>query len=262
MKHVKGIKVNISTTVAELYKSIVYMRRNYFRLFDVTVWPIILFFAITLFLKFVSPSPEILSMAITGLIGWRAVYHFQIETNLAYMDQFWGKNTAQIMATPVKIVHMLIAGAVAGAIKFLIVLTIYLTLAYSLFSFQIADMFRFVVGISFLCVVGFILGMITLAIVILYQEKAITFSFMVPDLMVLLSGVYYPISVFPGYIVTAVHVLPTFYGFELLKSMVGLGSVNYLWMLITGAVWLLLSLWILYMAVGRARKNGSFSSFN
>jgi ABC-2 type transport system permease protein len=254
--------VSVSIIKAELYRSLVYMKRNNFRLFDVTVWPVILFFAITLFLKFISPSPEILSMAITGLIGWRAVYHFQIESNIAYMEEHWGKNISQVLATPVRIIHMLIAGAIAGAIKFMIVLTIYLTLAYTLFSFHIKDMFKFVIGISFLCLTGFILGIITFAIVLLYREKAITFSFMVPDLMVLLSGVYYPISVFPSYIVTAVHVLPTFYGFELLKSMSGLGTANYFGMIITGIVWLLLSIGILYLSVKKARKNGSFSGFN
>ncbi|MFH0979146.1 MAG: ABC transporter permease [Candidatus Woesearchaeota archaeon] len=246
----------MSTVRAELYKNLILVRRNHFRLFDITVWPIILFFAITLFLKYISPTAQILAMAIMGLMGWRAVYHFQIESNISYMDDYWAKNTAQQLVTPLRMRDIVIAGAVSGLIKFLIVLSIYLIFAYSLFSFHIVDMFKFVIGIGYLCFTGLILGMITFGFVIRYTEKAITFAFMLPDLFVLLSGVYYPISVFPKIIVMFVHILPTFYGFELLKSMIGLGSANYFGMIIVSLAWLCFALWFLSYSIKKARESG------
>ncbi len=38
---------------SQVYKNFLVMIRNYFRLFDVTIWPIILLFSITLFVSFV-----------------------------------------------------------------------------------------------------------------------------------------------------------------------------------------------------------------
>ena len=253
---------HISCIKAELYKNSILFRRNWFRFFDISVWPIILFFSITLFLRFVSPTAAIMSMAITGLIGWRAVYHFQIETNMAYMDSYWARNTAQEFASPLKIKYLIIAGIIAGSLKYLVVLTLYLIFAYTLFSFTIVDLFKFVIGIVYLCFVGLTLGMIVFSYVLVYTEKAITFAFMVPDLFVLLSGVYYPISIFPDIVVKFVHILPTFYGFELLKSMVGLGTADYPGMIIVGSIWFIAALIFLSYSIKKARKIGSFNPFN
>ena len=157
---------------------------------------------------------------------------------------------------------MIVSGIIAGFFKFLIVLTIYLILAHYLFSFEIPSMFKFILGISYLCFTGAVLGIMTFAFVILYKHKAITFAFMIPDLFVLLSGVYYPISIFPPLMVKFVHILPTFYGFELLKSMVGLGTANYLGMAIAGAAWFGLALLSINYAVKKAKENGSLCNFN
>jgi len=246
---------------AELYKNLLIMKRNHFRLFDITIWPIILFFAITLFLKYVSPSMQVMTMAITGLIGWRAVYHLQIESNIMYMEDYWSKNSSQLLVSPIRLREMLLSGVIAGSAKFLVVAAIYLTMAFFLFSFKIPDIFAFALAITYLCLCGFILGIITFALVLLYKDKAITFSFMIPDLFVLMSGVYYPISIFPSFMVSFVHILPTFYGFEILKSMVGLGTVNYPGMIIVGLLWSIFSLWFLSYAVKKAKKNGSLCNF-
>jgi ABC-2 type transport system permease protein len=247
---------------AELYKNALIMRHNYFRLFDVTLWPVTLFFAITLFLKFVSPTPEIIFMAISGLIGWRAVYHLQIETPLAYMDCYWVKNTSHQLASPINFRELITAGFIAGTVKFLVVLTLYLVLGYLLFDFWIPNFLVFSIATIQLAVTGLILSLLVFGIVILYTHKAITFALFIPDLLVLLSGVYYPISIFPTWLVKFVHILPTFYGFELMKSMVGLGTANYVGMIIVTVVWLVGCLLYLLYALKQAKKRGMLVKFN
>lgn len=246
----------------ELYKITIMLKKNLFRLFDVTVWPIILFFSLVLFLKFISPTKEIMSMVITGLIGWRAVYHMQIETNLGYMDDYWRKNQPHLLASPLKIRDFIYAHLIAGFVKFLFVLTLYLIFAYVFFSFEIVDMFKFVIGISFLLFTGATIGFFVLGFIVLYKDKAISFSWAIPDLFVLLSGAYYPMSIFPEFIITFAKLLPTYYGFELLKSMVGLGSVNYIGMVIVGSIWFIFSIMFLKYSIIKAKKEGKLVSLN
>jgi ABC-type polysaccharide/polyol phosphate export permease len=254
--------ISFNCIQAELYKTYIIFKRNYFRFFDITAWPIILFFSITLFLNYVNPSPQIMSMAITGLIGWRAVYHFQIESNLSYMDDYWGRSISQQLASPLKLRESIISGIISGGIKFLCVLGVYLFFAMTIYSFKIVDMFKFIIGISYLCFVGLTIGIIVFSFLIRYRDKAITFAFIIPDLFVLLSGVYYPISIFPKSIVYFAHLLPTFYGFELLKSMVGLGQANYFLMIVVGLIWFVLALLLLKYSIKKAKIEGSFSNFN
>jgi ABC-type uncharacterized transport system permease subunit len=120
----------------------------------------------------------------------------------------------------------------------------------------------FSIAVVQLALTGFILGLLVFGIVILYTHKAITFAFFIPDLVVLLSGVYYPISIFPAWLVKFVHILPTFYGFELMKSMVGLGTANYLGMIVVTFLWLVGCLWYLRYAITQAKKRGILVQFN
>ena len=62
---------------SQLYKGGKLLFKNPFRWFDVTVWPLILLFSLTLFVSFVGNDPRLVTLVVLGVMGWRAVYHAQ-----------------------------------------------------------------------------------------------------------------------------------------------------------------------------------------
>jgi ABC-2 type transport system permease protein len=254
--------ISLRRTFAIAYMNWIVLRRNWFRLFDVTLWPLILFYSITLFISFIGTDRNLLAMVIMGIIGWRAVYHFQIESSVSYMDNYWGRLLPHTLATPLKLSEFVIANLLMGLLKFIIVTIMYFVISYSMFSFSVPNWPIFLIAIAYLCFVGLVIGLITFGFTMLYHENAITFSFIVPDLLVLISGVYYPIKIFPVFIQEFVKILPTFYGFELLKSMVGYGKANYLMMFVTALVWLVIAVLFVRYCFRKAKREGKSGKFN
>jgi ABC-type multidrug transport system permease subunit len=246
---------------AEIYRNLVLMFRNKFRLFDITVWPLILFFSLTLFIQFVNPDPNIFAVVIVGVIGWRAVYHMQIEANTTFMDHYWDKTLPHTMASPLSVFEMICSAIIMGFVKLILVASMIVGLSSLLFHFHIANLAIFFMAILVLCMAGIILGMITFGIVLLYNEHAIAFSWAIPDLVVLLSGAYYPIAIFPTWVQHISALLPPFWGFELMKSMYGFGQVNFPLLILSLAIWFVLAGLFLHFCYKKAKKDGRIGKF-
>ncbi len=106
------------------------------------------------------------------------------------------------------------------------------------------------------------MGLFTLGICFIYHDSAFAVSFIIPDLVVLASGVYYPISVFPLAMQKIIPFFPTYYGFEILKASLGAGTINLPWLIGTSIAWLILG--VLFLAACRrfAMRRGLFAKLN
>ena len=241
---------------SQVYKNFLVMIRNYFRLFDVTIWPIILLFSITLFVSFVKGQSEIVAMVILGVTGWRAVYHMQIDITTSYMEEYWSHSLNHFLISPIKLYEYIIGNMVTGLIKFLIVLTMYLTIGWFVFSFQLVNIPLVILGLVCLMIFGVIIGLISLGIIVIFKENAYTAAYIIPDLLVLLSGVYYPIAIFPEAVQNIVKFIPAVYGFNILKSTIGLATVDYPMLIMTTLGWFVFSLLFLAFCYNYAKRKG------
>ena len=109
---------------------------------------------------------------------------------------------------------------------------------------------------------GVILGLFTLGICFMYQENAFAISYILPDVIVLASGVYYPVSVFPTFVQKIVLYFPTYYSFEILKTAVGVGTVNIPWLVGTMIVWLIAGILFLRWSIQYTKKKGIYAQLN
>jgi len=241
---------------SQVYKNIVILRRNYFRLFDVTIWPLTLLFSITLFVNSINTSKEITAMVILGVIGWRAVYHLQFDMSTSYMDEYWSHSINHFLISPIGKIEFLLGNVITGIIKFLFVLILYILLGKWLFSFSIANIPVFIFGIFILGIFGIILGIISMSLMVLYHDNAYTATYIIPDLLVLLSGVYYPITIFPTIVQKIIVFIPAVYGFNILKSTIGMAQVDYSMLFFTLLGWLVFALVLFYFSFNRAKKIG------
>ena len=238
------------------------MRRNMFRFFDITLWPLILFLSLTLFVKYLDQGEVILGTVIMGVTGWRAVYHAQIEFSQNYMDQYWSGMSGHFLISPITLGEFIVANVIVSVLKFFCVGAMYFLLAKFLFHHTFVNWQLIGIGLLVLGIFGIILGLITLGICFVYHENAFAVSFILPDLIVLWSGVYYPIDVFPEIMQTIAHFFPTYYGFEILKASVGMGTINIPWLVGTMMLWLVGAVLFLSWAKKYTMKKGLFAKLN
>ena len=241
---------------SQVYKNVLITKRNYLRLFDVTVWPLILLFSITLFVDFFSGDSSLISMVILGVTGWRAVYHMQIDMATGYMEEYWSNSLNHFLISPLRMAEFIIGNTIAGVIKFMLVFGLYLFIGITVFSFHITNWPLVIFGLFFLCLFGLSLGFFSMGLIIIYHENAYTASWTIPDLLVLLSGVYYPITIFPSGVQAVVQYIPAVYGFDILKSTIGHGVVNIPMLLITTLIWFVAFSLFFAFCYRYAKKNG------
>lgn len=233
-----------------------------FRFFDITLWPLILFLSLTLFVQYLQEGEVVLGMVILGVTGWRAVYHAQIEFSQNYMDQYWSGMSGHFLISPITLGEFIVANVIVSTLKFAFVGTLYFLLAKFLFHHVFVNLPVIFLGLVMLGMFGIILGLITLGICFLYHENAFAVSFILPDLIVLWSGVYYPVDVFPQAMQTIAHFFPSYYGFEILKATVGMGTINIAGLLGTMLIWLIGAVLFLSWAKKYTMKKGLFAKLN
>jgi len=230
---------SLARIYSQFYKNILTFRRQSFRLADVFVWPILYLFTLTFFVTYLGSSPIYLHMIILGMMGWRTIYFLNLEMISTFMEEYWSKALPHLMISPITRIEFAIGSALSGMLKSFFVIVLYLVITHFLYGFWITDWVTFGIAIFFLALIGFSMGLFTLGLGYFLKHDAFNISFILPDVIVLLSGVYFSVeAVYPPQLLPLVRLLPTTYAFDMLKSMVGFGQANLPMLALLTAIWL------------------------
>ena len=117
-----------------------------------------------------------------------------------------------------------------------------------------------VLAVCSVSLVGF--GIVAAVLPLLSPEKGQQVSYIVSSLLLLVSGVYYPVDVLPGWMQAIATVSPVTYALEGSRQALqhGAGAAE-LWssiwpLLIMGAVFVPLGLWVFHIGEGYAKRTG------
>ncbi len=242
---------------SQVYKSFMSLKRNTFRLADVLIWPMIFLFTLTFFVTYLGSDQIYVNIIILGMMGWRMIYFPNLETVSSFTEEYWSKSLAHLMISPITRLEFAIGAAISGFIKAILVVIIYLVFTSFLYGFYIPDWPTFLLGMFFFAIIGFSMGLVTLGLGYFMKEESFSMAFIWPDIIVLLSGVYFSIeSVYPASIVPFIRLLPSTQAFELMKSMFGLGHPDLVILSVGTAVFFLLAYAFNTFMYEKARKEG------
>ena len=251
---------SLSRILSQVYRGVNMMRRNTFRLTDVFVWPILYLFTLTFFVTYLGSNQSYLYMIILGMMGWRAMYFINLEMVTAFTEEYWSKSLGYLFASPISRMELAIGSAISGLLKAIIVLIIYLVLTYAIYGFTVPNWGIFLVGVAFLLLAGFTMGLFMLGVGYFMKHEAFNITFIIPDMLALLSGVYFSIEVvYPKWLLPVIRLLPTTQAFELLKSSVGLGNPDYTLLIVTAVGWLAVAYAFNGYMYNKAKKEGKLA---
>lgn len=247
---------SVQRAYSQAYKNFKLLFKQGFRLFDVTLWPLLLFFSLSFFLVFLNATPQMISLVVLGILGWRAVYHAQFEIAVNYMEEYWSNSLTHLFATPIRLVELIMGGIISSIFKLLVVWIILLAVAVSFYGFAMPDWGVFLIASFFLFLFGASLGMITLGLLLRYGEPVFSLAYTVPDIFVLFSGVYYPISVLPLFLQQVAFWIPSTHAFGLFKELFGIETVNWSALIGMTVLWLVGSYLFLRHSFSQTKKSG------
>jgi ABC-2 type transport system permease protein len=188
---------------------------------------------------------------------------FDILSETVQWERWEGTIEYTFMSPTSRVTHLLGMGVYAivyGIIRTALVLGVAM-LAFDL-DLGKADYVAAVVvlAVCSISLVGF--GVVAAVMPLLSPEKGQQVTYIVSALLLLVSGVYYPVSVLPGWMQSLATVSPVTYGLEGSRAALQDGAgITDLWgsiwpLLIMGAVFVPLGIWVFHLGELYAKRTG------
>ena len=248
-------------TGAFIFKNWVMAKRNIFTIFEILFWPVVGFLSVGLLAEFAALQPEMKAFVLLGVVSMSTVQVCQLDVAYVLLYDVWSKAIKHGFIAPVGIRHLLLGSFVVGIVRGGAVFFILMGASYFFFDFDFTvpgtgPMALFLLGL-FLCAA--MVGILVCILVLIFGNRADVAAWSLVSLMLLVCGIYYPISVLPRWVAPVAELIPLTYFLEYFRHFYGF-KYTFPHALAKGFIlvvaYLLLEIVLMKAALRRAKKTG------
>ena len=235
--------------------------RNVFFFFELLFWPIVRVLSIGLMTRFLGLTPEQGAFVLVGTLALSIVNVCQLEVAYAMLLDVWSKSVKHQFMAPIGVRHLTLGAWLVGILRGLVIFVLLSALAAWAFDFQVLSpglpaVVAFLAG-CFLT--SLVVGVLVCALVTLFGTRAEAFAWASVNLVLVLAGIYYPISVLPAPVAAIAAAIPLTYFLDAYRSYFGFPSefrAPVTTGLVLSAIYVALAHWTFRVAIERARQTG------
>lgn len=218
--------------------------RNVFFFFELLFWPVVGVLSIGLMTRFLGLTPAQASFVLIGTIALSVVNVCQLEVAYAVLLDVWSKSVKHQFLAPIGIRHLTLGSWLVGMVRGSAIFVLLSVLGWWAFDFHVlapgpVAVAAFLAG----CFLNaWIVGVAVCALIMLFGNRAEAFAWASVNLVLVLAGIYYPVSVLPGPVAALAAAIPLTYFLRIVRGIVLKGvGFGYLWpslipLIIFGAV--------------------------
>ena len=175
-------------------------RRNVFAVFEMLFWPGVAIFSVGLLTRFLLLSPENVSFILIGAVAMNTIQIAQLDLSYALLYDVWAKSLKHEFIAPIRLSHILLGCGLVGLVRGSLVFAVMGLLSMWLFDMDLArpgagGLIIFVTGMLLTAVT---VGTVVIALVLRFGQRAEVAAWALSYLLLLLCGLYYPVSVLPA----------------------------------------------------------------
>jgi len=218
------------------------------RLLDLFFWPVMELFVWGFFSKHLEqtlpdPAGRLTLMLLNALIFWDVLYRSQQAVSLAFMEELWTRNVLNLLISPLKPREWVWGAWLYGLLKTFLIVLILLILATLFYAFNVAALGFAIVPLAFnLLLFGYAMGLFTTGLLLRWGHAAEALIWGVPFLIQPFSAIFYPVSVYPGWLKPIALALPSTHVMEAMRTTIATGVFPW------GSFWVALGLNVLFTA--------------
>ena len=235
--------------------------RNVFFFFELLFWPVVGVVSIGLMTKFLRLTPEQASFVLIGTIALSVVNVCQLEVAYAVLLDVWSKSVKHQFLAPIGIRHLTLGSWLVGIARGLLIFLLLAALGRWAFDFRVlapgpVAVATFLAG-CFLS--AWIVGVAVCALITLFGNRAEAFAWASVNLVLVLAGIYYPVSVLPEPVAALAAAIPLTYFLDAYRAHFGFAPefrAPVVTGLALGALYAALAHWAFLAAIRRARRTG------
>jgi ABC-2 type transport system permease protein len=243
------------------YRNLIMARRNVFFVFELTFWPGVAMLSHGLLTRFLDLTPQMTAFILVGTVALSAVQVCQLDVAYAVLFDIWSKSMKHQFLTPVRIHHLAIGSWLVGVGRGVIVWALMALIGGRAFGFDFLGPGPLRVGLFLLgCfLTALVIGLLVCSLVLLFGTRAETSAWAAVNFFVMLGGIYYPVSVLPGWVQVISAGIPLTYFLDGIRAGYGFPS-KFAYPFATGfaltLLYAVLAHWALAAAVTRSRRTG------
>lgn len=209
---------------AVILRHLYVLRRSWPRILELTYWPTVQMvlwgFVTSFFLQHSSWVAQAAGVLISAVLLWEIFFRGNLGVAIAFMEEMWARNLAQLFASPLRPIELVIALAIMSLVRTLIGVLPAAMLAAPLFGVSLlalgAPLAAFFAN---LMMFGWSVGLVVSALVLRLGLGAESLAWVAVFAVAPLCGVYYPIAALPIWLQPFSWALPPAYVFEGMRSL-------------------------------------------
>lgn len=200
--------------------------RNVFFFFELFFWPLVGVVSIGLMTRFFGLRPEDTAFVLIGTIALSVVQVCELEVAYAVLFDVWSKSVKHQFLAPIGIRHLTIGAWLVGILRGLIIFVILAILGWWAFAFSVlaAGLLPLAVFLLGCFLTAWIIGVLVCALITLLGNRAEAFAWASVNLVLVLAGIYYPVSVLPPMAATLAAWIPLTYFLDAYRAHYGFAS--------------------------------------
>lgn len=244
--------------LASAYKNWIISRRNIFTIFELFFWPMISLLSIGLLTRFLKMDDSMVSFLLVGAIALTILQVAQIDVAYVLLFDMWSKSIKNTFIAPIKSYHLVFGALLFGILRGSVVFIILVTVSRYLFGFDflVGGLLPVLIFLAGVYAMAAVIGIAVCVSILTFGQKADVAAWSLSGLILLVSGIYYPIDVLPSILQTLAKAIPLTYFLEYYRSIFIPGPHHLIWGASLAAFYLIFGLIMLDRAIERARKTG------
>src|SRR5207244_7070117 len=217
--------------------------------------------SIGLMTRFLHLTPEQASFVLVGAMALSVVDVCQLAVAYAVRLDVWSKSLKHQFLAPIGIRHLTLGSWLVGMARGGALFLLLAVLGWWAFDFRVLAPGWLPVAVFVLrCFLNaWIVGVFVCALITLFGNRAEAFAWASVNLVLVLAGIYYPVSVLPKPVAAIAAAIPLTYFLDAYRSHFGFPS-EFAAPVTTGlalsAVYVVLAHWAFRAAIERARQTG------
>jgi len=233
-------------------------KRNVFTVFELIFWPVISLLSIGLLTRFLDVGSNAVSFLLVGAIGLTILQVCQIDVAYVLLFDMWSKSIKNTLVSPVRGYHLVLGALLFGMIRGTAVYAILAGMGGMLFGFDFlaGGWTTIAVFLAGVFAVSAVIGMTVCISILTFGQKADVAAWSLSGLIMLVSGIYYPVEVLPGPLQLVARAVPLTYFLEYYRTAYGYGDHQVLTGAALAALYFVAGLLIMEWSIERARRTG------
>jgi len=245
--------------LAFTYRNWIFAKRNLFTFFELLFWPVVSLVSMGLMSGFLKLDQNLLNFVLTGAITAGTIQVATLDVAYGLLYDVWSKSIKHTFLAPIEHFHFIIGSWLVGIIRGIIIFAFMAVFSYYAFGFEIPSYKIATIFMLGVFLNALIMGMVICFLITLYGQRVEIVAWAFATLVMLICGIYYPVSQLPSFFQLLAEMIPLTYFLEYFRSGYGFTPVL-THLLLKGFVMSFAYIGLIMIAINwayqRSRKNG------